>query len=499
MRRAHEVAVVRAAEAALMATLPDATLMQRAAAGLAATCCRLLGRVYGARVVLLVGSGDNGGDALFAGAALARRGAVVSAVLLGSRAHESGLAALRAAGGRVAPRSCLRDADLVLDGIVGIGGKGSLRDDAAAAVADISPAALVVSVDVPSGVDADTGEVAGPAVRADVTVTFGAWKPGLLVDPGAERAGALELVDIGLAAHLPSSALTALHNTDVAALLPRPSAESDKYRRGVVGVVAGSRTYTGAATLSVGGALRTGVGMVRFVSVAHPAELVRIRWPEAVVTELPDDGGGVLDAGRVQAWVVGPGIGTDDVAKSLVAQVLSADVPVIVDADALTVVSADRGLLRGRDAPTVLTPHAGELTRLLGLGADARADVEARRLHHARRAAAELGVTVLLKGSTTVVASPGGVARVNPTGTAWLASAGSGDVLSGMTGALLAGGLSGLDAASCAAYLHGAAARLAVARHGGAAPLIADDVVAEIPAAVAAVAGGTRAAEALRD
>lgn len=482
--------MVRAAEAALMAALPDGALMQRAAAGLAATCCRLLGRVYGARVVLLVGSGDNGGDALFAGATLARRGAAVSAVLLGSRAHKGGLAALRAAGGRVAPPSALRQADLVLDGIVGIGGKGALRDDASAAVAEISPAAVVVSVDVPSGVDADTGEVDGAAVRADVTVTFGTWKPGLLVDPGAEHAGVLELVDIGLAPHLPSSGLTALQNSDVAALLPRPRAESDKYRRGVVGIVAGSRTYTGAAVLSAGGALRTGVGMVRFVSVAHPAELVRTRWPEAVVTELPDDGSGVLDAGRVQAWVVGPGIGTDDVAKSLVSQVFSADVPVIADADALTVVSAHRELLKGRGAPTVMTPHAGELSRLLGLDADARADIEARRLHYARAAAAELGVTVLLKGSTTVVCSLDGIARVNPTGTPWLASAGSGDVLSGIAGALLAGGLSALDAASCAAYVHGAAARLAVARHGGESPLVAADVIAEIPAAINAVSDG---------
>ena len=252
MRQAHEVAVVRAAEAALMARLREGTLMQRAAAGLAATCCRLLGRVYGARVVLLVGSGDNGGDALYAGALLARRGAAVSAVLLGSRAHEAGLAALRAAGGRVASPAVLREADLVLDGIVGIGGKGALRDDAASAVASISPAALVVAVDVPSGVDADTGEVQGAAVRADVTVTFGTWKPGLLIDPGAHHAGVLELVDIGLAPHLPSSGLTALQNADVAALLPRPHVESDKYRRGVVGIVAGSRAYTGAAVLSVG-------------------------------------------------------------------------------------------------------------------------------------------------------------------------------------------------------------------------------------------------------
>jgi hydroxyethylthiazole kinase-like uncharacterized protein yjeF len=379
----------------------------------------------------------------------------------------------------------LDDADLVLDGIVGIGGKGALRDDAATAVARISPSATIVAVDVPSGVDADTGEVAGAAVRAHATVTFGTWKPGLLVAPGAGYTGALECVDIGLAPHLPSSSITALQDADVDALLPRPGAESDKYRRGVLGIVAGSRTYTGAAMLATGGALRTGVGMVRFVSVEHPAELVRARWPEAVVTALADDGSGVLDAGRVQAWVVGPGIGTDELASRLVAQVLSADVPVLVDADGLTILGRHRELLAGRTAPTLLTPHAGELARVLGLDASARSDIEARRLHHARAAAAELGVTVLLKGSTTVVCSPDGLTRVNPTGTSWLATAGSGDVLSGSAGALLAGGLSPLDAGSCGAYLHGCAARLAAARSEGAAPIIADDVVQRLPDAIA--------------
>ena len=168
-------------------------------------------------------------------------------------------------------------------------------------------------------------------------MTFGTWKPGLLIDPGAQHAGAVELVDIGLAPDLPTASITALQAADVHALLPAPSPESDKYRRGVLGIVAGSDTYTGAALLATGGALRAGAGMVRFVSVAHPAELVRARWPEAVVTVLngePDDD--VLGAGRVQAWVVGPGIGTDAYAEHLVAQVLRSDVPVIVDADALT-------------------------------------------------------------------------------------------------------------------------------------------------------------------
>jgi hydroxyethylthiazole kinase-like uncharacterized protein yjeF len=484
MRQAHDVETVRAAEAALMARLPAGALMDRAAAGLAATCGRLLDRVYGSHVVLLVGSGDNGGDALFAGALLARRGAVVSALLLGSTAHVRGLASLKAAGGQVDGMQALAQADLVVDGIVGIGGRGGLRPAAVSVVEAIPASATVVAVDVPSGVDAGTGVVDGVAVRAHVTVTFGAWKPGLLVDPGARYAGAVELVDIGLAPHLPTPSVTALQASDVAGLLPRPDAESDKYRRGVVGIVAGSDTYTGAALLATGGALRAGAGMVRFVSVSRPAELVRSRWPEAVVSVLngtPD--ADVLAAGRVQAWVVGPGIGTDEFAERLLAQVLSADVPVVVDADGLTIVARRPSLVSDRDAPTVLTPHAGELARLLGQALDSRADIEARRLHHARAVAERFRATVLLKGSTTVVSSPAGMIRVNATGTPWLATAGSGDVLSGIVGALLGGGVPALDAASCAAYVHGAAARLAA--HGG--PIVADDIIVAIPDAIRAL------------
>lgn len=255
--------------------------MQRAAAGLAAACAGLLGRVYGARVALLIGSGDNGGDALYAGARLARRGAGVTAVLLApDRAHAGGLRALRDAGGRAVPtddsstETVLAQADLVLDGIVGIGGKGGLRPDAERLTRAVR--GTMVAVDLPSGVDADTGEVRGPAVRADATVTFGTYKPGLLIDPAHERAGALRLIDIGLAPHLPPVPdAEALQHGDIAALLPRPDAESDKYRRGVVGVVAGSARYPGAAVLAVAGALRGGAGAVRYVGPAADAEIGR--------------------------------------------------------------------------------------------------------------------------------------------------------------------------------------------------------------------------------
>ncbi|MDV7221420.1 NAD(P)H-hydrate dehydratase, partial [Streptomyces prunicolor] len=361
--------------------------------------------------------------------------------------------ALLRAGGRTvaagdAEETVLR-ADLVVDGILGIGGRGGLRPDAArlAALAGDSRG-VVVAVDLPSGVEADSGEVRGAAVRADVTVTFGAHKPGLLIDPAREYAGAVRLVDIGLGGELPDEAeLEALQHADVARLLPVPGAESDKYRRGVVGIAAGSGRYPGAAVLAVAGALRGGAGAVRYVGPASDAVIAR--FPEVLVSE-----GGPLKAGRVQAWVVGPGGGDD---ASTVADVVTADVPVLIDADGLRLV--DPGAVRGRRAPTLMTPHAGEAAALLGVP---RGEVEGARLESVRELAGRYGATVLLKGSTTLVAdSGGGAVRVNSTGTGWLATAGSGDVLSGLCGSLLAAGVSAFDAGSVGAYLHGLAGRLA--------------------------------------
>ncbi|HSR83697.1 MAG TPA: NAD(P)H-hydrate dehydratase [Streptosporangiaceae bacterium] len=526
MRRAHTVAVVRAAERALMATVPEGALMQRAAAGLAATCASALDRVYGARVVVLAGSGDNGGDALYAGARLAARGAQVVAIAIESRLHAAAAAELLACGGRVAPASsdtgkpagtaadamvdaanglapgdgaadigapalsAIAMADLIIDGLTGIGGHGGLREPAASLARLTENArrsgALVVAVDLPSGIDADTGEVTGVAIRADVTVTFGTVKPGLLIDPGAEHAGPTELIDIGLGPYLPEPAVVSLQAADVAAMLPHPSAESDKYRRGVLGLVAGSEQYTGAAVLAAGGAIKGGAGMVRLLSAAPAISVARQRWPEAVLTTYDPHrpGDAVETAGRVQAWAIGPGIGTGETAHTLLATVLASDVPVLIDADGLTVLAARRDLLP-RSGLTLITPHAGELARLLK--AD-RSDIEARRLHYATAAAAELGVTILLKGSTTVIAEPDPACpvRVNSTGTSWLATAGSGDVLSGLAGSLLAQGLPPADAAAIAAYLHGLAGRLAADD----APIGASDLITAIPAAIRVATGG---------
>ncbi len=474
MQGVHPVEEVRAAEAALMRGLPEGALMQRAATALAVQCGRLLERVYGARVVLLVGAGNNGGDALYAGARLARRGASVRAVLVDpSRAHAGGLAALRAAGGRAGPAApaAVRGADLVVDGLLGLGGSGGLRP-AADALAEAARDALTVAVDLPSGVDADTGAVAGAAVHADVTVTFGCLKPGLVVGDGVEHAGEVRVADIGLGPVLPEPTIRVLERPDVAALLPRPDAGDDKYTRGVLGVIAGSAAYPGAGVLATGSAVHGGAGMVRYLGTA--VEQIRARYPEVVVHEGARPG----DV-RVQAWTVGPGIGTDQPAGRLLAEVLDAGLPTIVDADAITLVGKDPALLQARDAPTVLTPHDREFARVAG-------EVGDDRIGAARRAATQLQATVLLKGNATVVADPDGGVFVNPTGTPWLATAGSGDVLSGLIGSLLAAGLPAGRAAAVGAYLHGLAGQLAAASG----PPSSADVLACVRAAVDAVRSG---------
>jgi hydroxyethylthiazole kinase-like uncharacterized protein yjeF len=498
--RAWSVEAIRAAENDLLARTPDGALMQRAAAGLAAVSIRELeqrrGRVAGASAVLLVGAGNNGGDALWAGARLARRGVQVTAIALAPNIHSEGSAALRAAGGRLADPTVgvehlLRAADLVVDGIVGLGGSPGLREPAASLVASLPPrgtpgAAAVVAVDLPSGVDPDTGATPAAHVTADVTVTFGAPKPCLLLPPADRAAGRVEVVDIGLLPGLEAGAHPALEQlTDVgaAALWPVPGPEDDKYRRGVVGIVAGSSAYTGAAVLCVGGALRAGTGMVRYVGPDHAAEHVRRTWPEVVV-----------GAGRVQAYVLGSGVDpeADDGQAAAIRDALGSGLPCVVDAGALALLGAEPGLRRSLGVHTVLTPHAGELARLLsavrGEGEEVRrADVEANPLALVRELAKATGATVLLKGSTTlIVPGDGGPVRSVRRAPAWLATAGAGDVLAGVLGALLGAGLAPGDAAALAADIHGRAATVAAGPDPGG-PILAGDVAAAVPVAVRAL------------
>lgn len=512
---------VRAAEAPLLAAERGFAggLMHRAATALDLAVRRELragaGHLAGSTVVALVGPGNNGGDALHALAGLARHGVRAVAVLTSARVHPGGLAALVAAGGTVlavvdgAPgrRVWLGDAaaeafaaEVVLDGLLGIGASGGLRGAAAELVevldgllgdrsAPAPPARpLVVAVDVPSGVGVDDGAVSGPVLRADRTVTFGVAKPALLLPPAAHLVGRVDVVDLGLAAGLAEAGVAAhalrLEASDVARLWPVPAPGDDKYRRGVVGVVAGTATYPGAAVLTVAGAQGAGCGMVRHVG----ADAVR----HAVVTAHPEVVTGPSTDVRVQAWVLGPGVADDDAqagrVRDALAHAVDRGVPAVVDAGGLE-------HLPGRLAPTVvLTPHAGELARLLAARGErvGREDVEAEPVRWARAAAVATGATVLLKGHVTVVVGPqpGAPVLAQADAPAWLATAGAGDVLAGVLGALLAGRADDVRAdpalaarlAAAAALVHGRAAHAA-----GPGPITAGDVARALPDAVAAL------------
>lgn len=470
MRHYYSADAIRAAEAPLLASLPDGVLMRRAAYGLSVALAAELrartGGVTGRSVCAVVGAGDNGGDALWAATFLLRRGARASAILLKpERAHPKGLAAFRAAGGRIVT-AVPDDVALVIDGVVGISGTGPLRPDAAEVFAGIS--APVVAVDLPSGLDVHTGAAYGPHVRADVTVTFGGLKPVHALG----ECGRVELIDIGL--DLPDTDIRGVEAADVARRWPVPGAHDDKYSQGVTGVLAGSATYPGAAILCTGAAVAATSGMVRYAGTA--ATQVVDHWPEVVAASSADA------AGRVQAWVVGPGIGTDEAGAGALMFALGTDLPVIVDADALTLLAAHPDLVADRRAPTVLTPHAGEFARLAGHppGTD--------RIGATRRLAEHFGATVLLKGNVTVIAQPDGPVYLNPAGQSWAATAGSGDVLSGVIGALLAAGVPPGEAAAMAAFVHARAAALAAAHPGPrSAPTSAAGILDHIRSSIAAL------------
>ncbi|HSU71521.1 MAG TPA: NAD(P)H-hydrate epimerase, partial [Micrococcaceae bacterium] len=400
MLAAYTGTQVRAAEEPLLRAGEGDALMQRAAHGLAGAVAGLLrqrrGRVYGARVLVLAGPGNNGGDALFAAAALARRGARTTAVLTAARTHPAALAAFVAAGGRTieladdgATEQALAEAglaDAIVDGILGTGASGGLREPAAflvrqlegllrglpggsggraagepagatghpagatghPAVAGGQPAGAagepagkasrltdrqgsrpgrpaVVACDLPSGVDADTGQVSGPVLTADLTVTFGAAKTGLLTPPGEGYAGTIQVIDIGLADRLPVPEVRRLEAADLAALLPAPARTDQKYSRGLLGIVAGSAQYPGAAQLSCAGALACGVGMVRYLGPASVAALIHAQSPEVVCSE------GAVGESRVQAWLVGPGLDGED-QRQRARDAFASGLPVVADA-----------------------------------------------------------------------------------------------------------------------------------------------------------------------
>jgi hydroxyethylthiazole kinase-like uncharacterized protein yjeF len=414
--------------------VPEPVLIERAGAAVARACLGCMGGSYGRRVVVVAGKGHNGDDGRVAASRLARRGARVAVV--------------DAAG---ADRT-LEPCHLVVDAAYGTGFKGDYH------APEVPPGALVVAVDIPSGVDGDTGEAVPGAVRADLTVTFAALKPGLVQGEGVERSGRVEVADIGLD---PSRArVHEVEDSDVS-LLP-PGGRHDHKWKAALYVAGGSPGMMGAAAMCSHSAARAGAGMVRLgVPGASAAALPST---EAVSSALGASGweGEVLDAlARVKALVVGPGLGrTAAAAEGVRRLVAEAPVPVLVDADGLNALgSADdtRKLAGRRTAALLLTPHDGEYARLAGAapGAD--------RLGAARQLASATGASVLLKGATTVVADPDGRALVVNAGSPRLATAGTGDVLSGVAGAFLARGLGPLEALGLAAHVHGRAASLGLA------------------------------------
>jgi len=430
-------AIRRAEEPLLAAGVP---LMRHAARAVATTVVREIRargqRVPGSVVLVLVGGGNNGGDALWAAADLARRGVRAVVALCAATVHAEGLAAASAAGARVvrivpgdgggADLASLvtlaRAAGVWIDGLAGIGLRGALRDPLARVVATLEAERaeapdepVVIAVDVPSGLG-DTGGVPGPVLRADVTVTMGGAKSPLLLPPACLLAGELEVVDLGLPLSPAEARVARLGAADVADLYPFPRREDHKYSRGVVGVWAGSAPYPGAAHLACAGALAVGPGMVRYLGTVAS---VRERHPEVVGAP-----------GRIQAALVGPGIAGATAARAAFGEAREPEVPLVVDAGAL-------GVLAAQDPPRlcVATPHAGELAGLLGTS---RAEVESDPAAAATAWATERGVVVLLKGPVTVVAAPDGALFSQGGSTPWLATAGSGDVLAGVLAGLLA-------------------------------------------------------------
>ncbi len=480
MYGAYRVDTIRRAEAAAIALVGDDLLMQRAAAGLAAIVGRELrarrGKAAGAHVLLVVGSGNNGGDGLYAAVRLARRGVTVSAWRAGSSVHAAAWDAFRAAGGRelTAAEAVaeLPRATLLIDAVVGIGGRGGLRADVGTLARTAASLGVpVVAVDLPSGVppeppwpagfDGSTTDGVSAAFTATVTVTFGGHKLCHVVEPARSACGRVDLVDIGL--QLPAADLWCWTPLDVAAAWPVPGPLSDKYSRGVVGIDAGSSGYPGAAVLATAGAVGAGAGMVRFTGDAGVAQRVIDRFPSVVP-----------GSGQVQARVLGSGWGERPDAARMVAEALASGVPAVVDADAL------RHLPTGAlGSQVVLTPHAGELSRLLGCD---RAEVLADPLAAVTAASVRHGATVLLKGATQFVASGGSPVQVAVPGPGWTAQAGSGDVLAGICGTLLAAGIAADKAACLAASIQAMTASAADA------PLSADRIAHLLPVRICALA-----------
>ena len=472
--------------------VPSLDLMERAGAGLA----RVTARVAGPRgpVRIVVGKGNNGGDGLVAARILREDGHAVDVLTTAPLDELQGdaLANLeRLPGPPPEPfdPARLERSAAVVDALLGTGFSGEPREPVAGAIAAINAQdAPVVACDVPSGVDASTGETAGTAVRAGATATFHGSKLGLHVAPGAFHAGEVEVVEIGIPRGAPAPAQAGLIGERILELYPRRDRTGSKFKSGTVVVAGGARGLTGAPTMAALAAQRAGAGYVQ-AAVPEPVEAaLGLKLLEGMTRGLPDVEGAHCPEGleglaelaeRAGAVVLGPGLGRTDPAVRFARKAARRlDVPVLLDADGLNAHADRLESLRKRSAPTVLTPHSGELGRLLGIDS---ASVDAHRLSCVRTAAERSGAVVLLKGDDTIVAAPDGPVAISPGGTPALATAGTGDVLSGVIGALLAKGMDPFEAAALGALAHVRAGRAAATRHG-VDHVIAGDVIDCLPA-----------------
>ncbi|HEX4364415.1 MAG TPA: NAD(P)H-hydrate dehydratase [Solirubrobacteraceae bacterium] len=473
--------------------VPSLDLMERAGAGLALHTDRVAPR---GTIAIVCGKGNNGGDGLVAARLLRGLRASVRVLLLAAPEEYAGDAAenLRRLGGAHEPFSlaALADAAVVVDAILGTGFHGEPHGAAKAAIEAIVQAGVpVVSADVASGVDASTGAAAGASVTATATITFAAAKPGHWVAPGKQRRGELQVIDIGIPAGAPVTPDTGLLTARVHAVVPGREEPATKFTSGHVVVAGGSRGLTGAPCLAAQAAMRAGAGYVTALVPASLELVFETRLLEVMTHGLPDDDGalapGAVDEAlaaldHAGALVLGPGVGRSApalvFARRLAAQ---APVPLVLDADGLNAHAGRLRQLRRRTAPTVLTPHAGELGRLLGISSE---EVGANRLACAREAAVRAGAIVVLKGDDTIVARPDCVSAINGLGAPALATAGTGDVLSGVIGAFLAKGVEPFAAACAGVRRHAAAGRVAALEHGPGG-VIASDVIAALPGALA--------------
>ena len=475
--------------------IPGITLMERAGAGLADLVDV---RVPAGRVAVVVGKGNNGGDGLVVARLLRDRGREVDVLMLAPGEELTGDARanferLPGPAARPFDGAALPGAAAIVDAILGTGFAGTPREPAKSAIDAINAAgdggAVVVACDVPSGVDASTGEIAGAAVRAGATATFHAAKPGLWIAPGKQRAGEVTVIDIGIPDGAPGAADVGLIEPAVLDAVPRRGHDSTKFAAGAVLVCGGSTGLTGAPCLACESAMRAGAGYVTALVPASLNIVFEQRLLEVMSVPLPDgDGALTLDAaeivlertGRAQALVLGPGLGRAHGSVELARTVARhAEIALVLDADGLNAHAGRLPALASRPAVTVLTPHAGELGRLLECDS---AEISARRLHHARRAAEQARAMIVLKGDDTIVAAPDGRVAVSRGGAPALATAGTGDVLSGVIGAYLSKRMDPFDAACAGVFVHCRAGQLAaeaIATEG----VIARDVIEALPGA----------------